>query len=78
MGLHRTYRKKMDRKEAAETRECNRFFKDKERARRDERMKKRLKSMKSPYHPSMMSWLSRKLEKPASRITAEDVKALLT
>jgi hypothetical protein len=30
-----------------------------------------------PYIPSVMSWLSEKLGKPASRITADDVKSVV-
>lgn len=78
MGMHRTHRKRADRKESVENRQRNRFFKDKERTRRDARLAARAKSGKFPYHPAVMSWLSRRLDKPASRITVEDVRALLT
>ena len=30
-----------------------------------------------PYTPEVMCWLCRKLDKPATRITPEDVKAVL-
>ncbi len=78
MSLHRTYRKRLDRKEASETRSDNRFFKDKERSRRDVRMAERIRSHKPPYHPAVLSWLSRKLEKPAAKIDQSDINSLLT
>ena len=78
MGLHRTYRKRLDRKEARETRTKNRVFKDKERLRREARMRAEAGRGKLPYHPAVMSWLSRELGKPASRITSDDVQAFLT
>jgi len=77
MSLHRTYRKRLDRQEANETRLRNRTFKDKERSRREARMLATVKGGALPYHPAVMSWLSRKLEKPAGRITQTDVRALL-
>ena len=55
----------------------NRNRKDPERARRDARMVQKLRAGKLPYTPTVMSWLSAKLEKKASRITPDDVKALL-
>jgi hypothetical protein len=67
----------MDRLEAKETKKENRRFKEAERARRDARMTQRLKGGCLPYAPAVMSWLSRKLDKKAHRITSEDVKAIL-
>ena len=78
MGLHRTHRRRMDREEAKQTKADNRFFKDKERGRRDARIKATLKSGSLPYHPTVMSWLSRKLDKPSTKITPQDVKSVLT
>ncbi|MEK6676201.1 MAG: hypothetical protein AABZ47_11185 [Planctomycetota bacterium] len=78
MGLHRTYRKRADRQEANETRDRNRVFKDKERLRKDAKMVKELQAKTLPYSPTVMSWLSRKLEKPSRKITPADVKTLLT
>lgn len=50
--------------------------KDKEAARRDARMMDVVKAGAPPYTPDVMSWLSRKLEKPSRKITAEDVSKL--
>ncbi len=49
----------------------------KEVARRDARYLARVRAGSHPYTPAVMSWLSRKLEKPASRITPAEVKSLL-
>jgi len=78
MGLHRTHRKKADRKEAAECKAVNRVYKTKERKRRDARMLTEIKGKSLPYAPGVMSWLSRKLDKPSSKITPQDVKSLVT
>ncbi|MBI1825545.1 MAG: hypothetical protein HY287_10320 [Planctomycetes bacterium] len=78
MGLHRTHRRRMDREEAAQTKADNRVFKDRERGRRDTRMVASLKSGSYPYHPAVMSWLSRKLDKPSTKITPQDIKSVLT
>jgi len=66
----------MERQDAIETKAVNRVFKSKERIRRDERMLATVKGAKPPYAPAVMSWLSRQLDKPAGKITSEDVKAL--
>jgi hypothetical protein len=68
----------MERDDAAETKACNRVFKDRERARRDARMVATVKGGKLPFSSTVMSWLSRKLDKRSTRITPEDVKSLLT
>jgi len=78
MGLHRTHKRRMDRDEAKQTKADNRVFKDCERDRRDARMKASLKSGSLPYHPAVMSWLSRKLDKPSTKITPQDVKSVLS
>lgn len=78
MGMHRTHRRHMEREDAHETKETNLVFKAKERKRRTDRMLATVKAGKLPYAPMVMSWLSRKLEKPARKITPEDVKTLLT
>ena len=49
----------------------------KERVRRDQRMTAIVKNGKLPYIPSVMSWLSAKLDKPARLIQQPDVDALL-
>jgi hypothetical protein len=41
-------------------------------------MLEKIKARSLPYTPAVMSWLSRKLEKPSSRITPQDVQSLLT
>jgi hypothetical protein len=61
----------------AESRRVNGTGKDKERVRRDARMLGLLKQGKMPYTPTILSWLSRQLEKPASRITDSDVAGVL-
>ncbi len=77
MGLHRSHLRRMKRQDAAQTKIENKVCKDKERARRDERMVEMLKADDLPYTPAVMSWLSRKLDKKAGKITSEDVKILL-
>ena len=77
MGLHRTHRKHQDQLDAIATKARNRIFKDRERARRDARMVDAVRAGKPPYAPTVMSWLSRKLEKPSTKITSADVKSLL-
>ena len=47
-----------------------------ERTRRDARITAVVKAGSPPYTPDVMSWLSRKLDKPSRKITAEDVKSL--
>jgi len=59
------------------TRQVNSLKKAKEQSRRDLIMLSILKEGQFPYTPGMMSWLSGKLAKKASRITEEDVKNLL-
>ena len=46
-------------------------------ARRDARMLAKVRSGSLPYTSAVMSWLSRRLDKPATRILPADVKALL-
>ena len=77
MSLHRTHRKHLDQMDALHTKVRNRIFKDRERARRDARMVDAVRAGKLPYSPSVMSWLSRKLDKASTRITSADVKTLL-
>ncbi len=52
-------------------------LKNKERARRKERLLEKLKTGQLPYTPPVMSWLSAELGKPSSHITQEDVNQLL-
>jgi len=74
---HRSETRRQDQVDAAKAKRVNSAKKSKERARRDERMRAKLKDGSLPYTPVVMSWLSRKLDKPSSKITAEDVKSLL-
>lgn len=77
MGLHRTHRKRQDQMDALHTKARNRIFKDRERARRDARMVDAVRAGKLPYSPTVMSWLSRQLDKPSTKITSADVKTIL-
>ena len=62
---------------ATATRRQNSPIKTRERARREAKMLTLLKDNKPPYTPAVMSWLSRKLDKPAGKITPKEIKALL-
>ena len=76
MGLRRVRR--MQRQVDMKTsRRKNGVFKKRERARRDTRMLGLLKLGQVPYIPSVMSWLSEKLDKKSTRITQADVDGLL-
>ncbi len=59
------------------TRQVNSLRKGHEQARRERQMHSLLKQGELPYTPGVMSWLSSRLGKKASRITGEDVKTLL-
>jgi hypothetical protein len=61
----------------AESRIVNGLRKRKERALRDQRMKKLVKKGKLPYTPPIMSWLSAQLDKPSRLITQAEVEKLL-
>ena len=65
-------------KDAIETKAHNKRIKIPERVRRDARMLARIKEDSLPHTPNVMSWLSRKLDKPSRKITEADVKTLLT
>jgi hypothetical protein len=60
-----------------ESRRINGMEKSKERVRRDQRMLAIVKKGQLPYLPSVMSWLSVKLDKPSRLITADDVQKLV-
>ena len=62
---------------ATATRRQNSPIKTRERGRREDNMLALIKRSEPPYTPAVMSWLSRKLDKPAKRITPEDVKTLV-
>ena len=59
------------------SRRKNGVLKKRERTRRDTRMLGLLKLGAVPYIPSIMSWLSEKLDKKSTRITQADVDGLL-
>ncbi len=61
----------------AQSRLRNGKMKAKERVRRDARMLATVKQGALPFTPPVMSWLSRKLEKPSRLITQADVKKLI-
>jgi hypothetical protein len=76
MGLRRIRR--MQRQEDMRvSRRVNGVAKKKERSRRDTRMLGLLKQGTLPYIPSVMSWLSEKLDKKSTRVTQADVDGLL-
>ncbi len=54
----------------------NAIRKGKENARRDARMMEAVKGGSLPYTPDVMSWLSRTLDKPSSKITRDDIATL--
>ncbi len=59
------------------SRRVNGVLKVKERARRDARIGALVQQGKLPYIPSVMSWLSSKLDKPSTLITQEEVDQLV-
>ena len=61
-----------------ESRRTNGILKKREHQRRDARMVGLLKAGKLPYIPSIMSWLSAKLDKKSTRITKADVDKLVS
>lgn len=76
MGARRI-RREQRRFDMAQSRILNGAEKKKERVRRQTRMLELIKKGKLPYIPSIMSWISVELDKPATRITQEDVNGLL-
>lgn len=64
------------RDKSAVSRTVNGLLKRKERTNRDARMKELLKKGEFPYTPAIMSWVSVKLGKPSTLITAEEARAL--
>lgn len=76
MGMGRSETLHKRREQARQNRKANKPRKVAERSRRDARMIERLGAGSLPYTPEVMSWLSLKLGKKASRITAEDVAKL--
>ena len=76
MGARRI-RREQRRFDMALSRRTNGMRKTKERDRRDARMLEIIKKGKLPYIPSVMSWLSVKLDKPARQISAADVEKVV-
>lgn len=76
MGARRIRREQRQVDQAA-SRLNNGIRKGKERVRRDARLKALLKAGKPPYTPTVRTWLSEKLGKPATQVTAEDVQKVL-
>ncbi|MBM3995202.1 MAG: hypothetical protein FJ303_13770 [Planctomycetes bacterium] len=76
MGLRRI-RRNQRQADMKESRSRNGIKKKAENVRRDKRMLALLKKGQVPYVPSIMSWLSVKLDKPSSRISQADVDTLL-
>ena len=77
MGARRI-RREQRRVDMDRSRRENGMVKDKERQRRQARMVEFIKKTgKLPYTRPVMSWLSVALDKPASKITQEEVDQLL-
>ena len=76
MGMRRV-RRQQRQDDMKTSRRKNGVLKKKERSRRDTRMLVILKQGQVPYIPSVMSWLSERLDKKSTRITQADVDALV-
>jgi hypothetical protein len=76
MGARRV-RRQQRQTDMAKSRQVNGMLKTKERGRRDDRMLGYVEKGKLPYLPSVMSWLSSKLNKPSKQITQDDVSQLV-
>jgi hypothetical protein len=76
MGARRI-RREQRQVDMRESRQRNGVRKVKERARRETRMTDLIKNGKFPYTPAVMSWISARLDKPATRITQDDVNQLV-
>ncbi len=74
--MRRSVRFKLRAIDHAHAKAVNHKAKSRERIRRDARMLATVKSGSLPFTPDVMSWLSRKLEKAASKITDADLKTL--
>jgi hypothetical protein len=75
MSTRRRYDRIRDK--SAVSRTVNGHLKRKERASRDKRMAELIKAGTFPYTPAVQSWVSAKLGEPFSRVTEEQVKALV-
>lgn len=76
MGARRI-RRQQRQTDMAKSRTVNGMLKTKERSRRDQRILGFVEKGKLPYLPSVMSWLSSKLNKPSKQITQDDVSQLV-
>ena len=76
MGARRI-RREQRATDQAFSRRTNGMRKMKERIRRDARMAELVKQGTFPYTPTILSWLSAKLDKPSRLITTDEVAALL-
>lgn len=76
MGARRI-RREQRQFDQAESRIVNGHKKQAERVRRDARMVELIKKSQLPYTPRILSWLSVQLDKPATRITQEEVNKLI-
>jgi hypothetical protein len=76
MGARRI-RREQRQQDMAESRRVNGMRKMKERARREARMREIIQKGQFPYTPAVMSWLSARLDKPATRIQPADVEKVL-
>jgi hypothetical protein len=76
MGARRI-RREQRRYDMAESRRTNGMLKMKERLRRHHRLLEMVKKGKLPFTPTVMSWLSAELNKPARQIVQADVDRLL-
>jgi len=76
MGARRI-RRQQRQMDMAKSRTVNGMLKTKERDRRDQRMLGYVQKGKLPYLPSVMSWLSSKLNKPSKQITQDEVTQLV-
>ena len=76
MGARRI-RREQRQHDMAESRRVNGMKKMKERARREARMREMIQKGQFPYTPAVMSWLSARLDKPATRIQPADVEKVL-
>lgn len=69
---------RLDLLDARATKAANRIVKTKERSRRDHRMFEKIKAGSPPYSAGVMSWLSRQLDKKATKISPDDIQQVLS
>jgi len=75
---HRRQRLDQRDSDARAQKQVNKIRKGREHVRRDARMMDVVKSGSLPYTPDVMSWLSRELDKPSSKITSDDIATLMS